>query len=353
MSYSYKMYTQHDFESLPKISVNTIEKELIELGCIEKNSDVREYMYLHREEISENEKINKIIQSQIFAGQGSIKWEKFTYKGFFTQNKLKKLIEDEKKQYEKELPDNFDDIKGDQIVSIWKNDTYYTIRIILDLGTYKVMNGLSYSLARNLESVIVNIDIDNCWIEIRTESKNCSRVENLLKNALMIENIETVKLTNKYKSVEEFKNDLYDGFFYHTLANTDKYIELTDEVMNDIISLCDIIDNYVNNRNSSILCTDIAKLKLDFGENSFTDLILSNIEGININTKNNATRDISNSFIYTATKKNLNENSAEIRFATVPGGNKQSLRVGLIKNTFQFRNNVEEDTITYIRNKLI
>lgn len=347
------LYTQDDFGNLPALSVKEIRKELIEQGEIEKEADVREYMYIHRNELAQNPKYERIIQSQILAGIISVRWMKFTYQGFFTPQFLKQKLESDENGFNKDIPTNVDTFRGDQIVCIWENDAYYTLRVILDLGMKKVPTGIGFVSVPNRESVIVNIDIDRCWVEIRTAYKYIPRVINVLKQSLGMENMEIVKLRDKYDNVEAFKNSLVNGFYYNSMATPSENIDLSVEVKTEIFTLFELIDNYVVTRDSKVLCSALDDMKLDFGGHTLSRLLLANLGGININTKLKCDKDISESFMYGITKKDIVENGGCIRFSTAEGGAIHTVQVALGTDTFFFRSSVDEEVIAYIREKLI
>lgn len=344
-----KLYTQTDFDNLTQEDIKNIKAKLNT-----EDEDIRDYLYRNLNNFEEHQDVKQILSSKILAGRVTVKWLRFYYAGDFTEEKLKNRLESERNGYNTDIENRLSDDTKDGIACIQKNEGFYTIRIVLNDGTQKIItSGLSYKRIPIKKTVIVNINTENCWIELRCENKFIKRVKDILKKDLGVDNLIDILVTNKYKNIEEFKNDLCDGFRENIIAKPKSDARLEENDKEEFAKMFSLMDEYILEKNTEKLIAGLSPLKLDFGGIPIVLILLSNIATFKLDVPNEAEEDYDKSLIHLLTRECTTENSSFIRFSTHKGGPKYTLRLSVNDSSIRFVSSVTEDVIKYIRDKVV
>ena len=346
-----KLYTQADFLNLTSDDISQLK---IMLGLdVPEEVDDYEYLYDNIHIIEENYDANKIISEKLLAGQVSVKWFKFEYDQDFSKDILEKRLESIDLGYNVEVRDRLElDIKND-IVSIIKNDNIYTIKIFISDGYKRVSNGIESRKQPIVKSIIANIDIENCWIEIRANEERCKKINKILESRLGFNKIDGIRILNKYSNINEFKNSLINGFYLKYKAIPCEEIELTEEDGISISTIVKVIDQYFNDKDTDKLINSLEELEYDTEGLSLSSILLAGIDNVGMKIRNDSERDVSKQSLYTILKDDLIEDSSYIRFSIVPDGIQYTMQVGIKSNSIVFRSSVTEEVISYIRDKIL
>uniref|UniRef100_UPI0039E9C939 hypothetical protein n=1 Tax=Clostridium perfringens TaxID=1502 RepID=UPI0039E9C939 len=346
-----KLYTQADFLNLTSDDISQL-KTMLDLDVPEEVDDY-EYLYENMNIIEENFDANKIISEKLLAGQVSVKWFKFEYDNEFTKDILKERLESVDLGYNVEVRNRLElDIKND-IVSIISNNNIYTIKIFISDGYKRVSNGVESRKEPIVKSVIVNIDIENNWIEIRANEEKCKKISKILESKLGFNKIDGIRILNKYNNINEFKNSLINGFYLKYKAIPCEEIELTEEDGISIATIVKAIDEYFNDKDTSKLIDTLEELEYDTEGLSLNSILLAGIDNVGMKMRNDSERDVSEQSLYTLLKDNFIEDSSYIRFSIVPNSIQYTMQVGINSNSIVFRSSVTEEVISYIRDKIL
>jgi hypothetical protein len=344
-----RLYTQTDFDNLTKDDIQKIKSKL----DIE-NEDIRDYLYRNINNFGEYQDVQNILASKLLAGQVTVKWLRFCYSGDFTEEKLKSRLESQKNGYNMTIEERLNDDTEDGIVCIQNNDVFYTVRIVLNCGTQKIVtNDFSYRRISIRKTIIVNVNIEKKWIELRCENKLINRVKDILRRDLGVDNIQDIEVTNKYRNIEEFKNDLCGGFRENIIATPMAELKLENEDKIEFAKMFSLLDDYIVERNSEKLITGLSELKLKFSGTPIILIILSNIGTMKFDVSYGAEEDYDQSLIHLLTKDFTTENSSYIKFSTYEGGTRYTLKLSIKDKSIRFVSSVTEDVIQYIRDKVV
>ena len=206
-----RLYTQADFLNLTSEDINKI-KEILEIEVPDEVDDY-EYLYQNINIIEKNCEANKIVSEKILAGQISVKWFKYRYYEEFTKEDLISRLESETLGYNTDIEKRILLNIENDIFSIVKNQNIYTLKAFISDGYKRINNGIESRREAIVKSVIINIDIDNCWIEIRANEERCKKINRILESSLGIPNIQDVSVLNNYNNINELIDRLVNGFY--------------------------------------------------------------------------------------------------------------------------------------------
>ena len=225
---------------------------------------------------------------------------------------------------------------------------------MLNCGTQKIVtNDFSYRRISIRKTIIVNVNIEKKWIELRCENKLINRVKDILRRDLGVDNIQDIEVTNKYRNIEEFKNDLCGGFRENIIATPMAELKLENEDKIEFAKMFSLLDDYIVERNSEKLITGLSELKLKFSGTPIILIILSNIGTMKFDVSYGAEEDYDQSLIHLLTKDFTTENSSYIKFSTYEGGTRYTLKLSIKDKSIRFVSSVTEDVIQYIRDKVV
>lgn len=345
-----KLYTQADFLNLTSDDISKI-KEVLDLN-IPSEVDDYEYLYENINMLESDDNANRIISQKILAGQVSAKWFTFKYNEEFTQEILRERLESQDLGYNVDVSTRLN-INND-IVSIVKNGNLYTLKIFIPDGYKRVTNGIQSRREPIVRSVIVNIDIENCWVEIRANEDKCKKINRILEVKLGLKDTAGIRILRKYNDdINRFKDDLIDGFYLKYKAIPCEEIELTEQDGIAIATIVGAVDEYFKDKENKKLIDILEKLDYDTEGLSISSILLAGIDNMGMKVKNDSKKDVSEQSLYTLLKNDLIEDSSYIRFSTVPNGIQYTMQVGMHSNSIVFRTSVTEEVITYIRNKIL
>lgn len=346
------LYTQADFLNLTSDDITKI-KEILDVEIPEEIDDY-EYLYENINMLEGNAETNDIISNKILAGQLSVKWFKFDYNGEFTKELLLNKLETQELGFNINAIDRLNLNIKDDIISIIKNDNIYTVKLFISDGYKRVTNGIQSRREPIVKSVIVNIDIDNCWVEIRTNEDRCKKIIKILENRLGLCELKGILILNKYRNdINVFKDSLVDGFYLNYKAVPTEVTELTEEDGAAIVSIIKAIDEYFNDKDNKKLVANLEKMEYDTEGLSLSSILLAGIDNVGMKIRNDSKRDMSEQSLYTILKDDLIEDSSYIRFSIVPNGTQYTMQVGMKSNSIVFRSSVTEEVISYIRDKIL
>ena len=170
---------------------------------------------------------------------------------------------------------------------------------------------------------------------------------------MAIENVTDIALTNKYKDIEEFKNDLCNGFRTNIIAKPQQDFQLEKEDKREFAEMFSLIDQYITDPDGNKLVDGLSKLSLNFEGIPTIMILLTNIATFKFDIPDEATEDYDESLIHMLTKNFTTESSSFIEFSLHEGGQKYTLRLSLNNSSVRFVSSVTEDVISYIRNKVV
>lgn len=347
-----KLYTQADFLNLTSDDINKI-KQVLDLETPDEIDDY-EYLYENINILEGNPEANEIISEKLLAGQLSVKWFKFKYDNNFTKETLRKRLEVQELGYNVDIQQRLNLNIENDIFSIIKNENIYTIKVFILDGYKRITNGIQSRREPLVKSVIINIDIDNCWVEIRTNEERCRKINKILEKRLGLKIIDTIRILNKYNDdINKFKDDLIGGFYLKYKAVPSEEIDLTGEDGIAIATIVKTIDEYFNDKDTKKLLDTLSNMDYDTEGLSLSSILLAGIDNVGMKIRNNSEKDVSEQSLYTILKDNLIEDSSYIRFSVVPNGAAYTMQVGLKSNSIVFRTSVTERVISYIRNKIL
>lgn len=351
MSFLKGLYTQNDFSNLTTDEVLILQKEL-QLH-LEKGTDVRAYLYENMESYEDNQCFRRIVSSKVLVGKTALRWMQFYYAGDFTEEKLIERIESQQVGYNANTIDRWNAESEDRIVCIQKNETYYTIRLMINDGFQKISDGLSTRKEPAKESVIINIDPKNRWLEFRCRKVLMDKSIHVLRNTLKIDNLSSIAITNKYKNIEEFKRNLDNGFRFSNISVPNMDFILSENDKNELVELFKLIDAYIIDRDQNKLIKGLKTLKLEFADIPVIQIILSNIGTLTLDVNEGSDEDMGQSLIYMLTKDYATDSGAYIRFSIDEGKTIHSMRISVKEMSVSFSSSVTEEVIEYVRNKIL
>jgi hypothetical protein len=347
-----KIYTQADFLNLTNDDISKL-KEILDLEIPDEIDDY-EYLYENINILEEDCEANKVISGKILAGQVSVKWFEFRYSDDFTKESLRERLECEELGYNVDITQRLNLNIENDIVSIIKNGDIYTIKVFISDGYKRVTNGIQSRREPTVKSVIVNIDIENCWIEIRANEEKCKKINKILESRLRLKNIGGIRiLKNYHNKINEFKDSLIDGFYLKYKAIPSEEIDFTEDDGIAIATMVRAIDEYFNDKDDKKLLVTLERMNYDTEGLSLSSILLAGIDNVGVKIRNDSEKDASEQSLYTILKGNLIEDSSYIRFSAVENGPKYTMQVCMNNNNIVFRSSVTEEVISYMRNKIL
>lgn len=344
------IYTQADFMNLTKSEVAEIVR-LLDMA-LPNNSDAGTYLFENIGMLEGNEDVNNIITNKILAGQTTAKWFKYEYNEDFTVDLLKDRLSNPEIGYNQNIMERSHIY--DTINCIVNHNNTYTLKILLQDGYFYSSDGISATRGVKVRSVVVIIDIDNCWVEIRCPEAKTSKVIGVLYKQLDFPGLEEINLLKNYSDdINAFKDDLYNGFYLNYKARPSDIVELTDEDKTAIAKIIESIDEYLQDKDANKLVQTLEGLDYDTENLSIISILLAGLDNVGMGIRRSCANDMSEQPFYTVLKDYITENTSFISFSTKPDGPAYTMQVELKSNNIRFRTSVTEDVIDYIRNKIL
>lgn len=348
------LYTRLDFENLTSDDI----KKIVEVAALDipEEENKQDYIFKNRENISCIPEAKKLISQKVFAGFCAIKWFTFEYDGDFSQQKLIEYLEGNENNYNVKAVDLIGTITDSEIVSISKDDVVYTLKLVIKDGIQRIADAMSYRAEPKWSTVIVKIDVNNNWVEIRANMNLCKAAKRILIKRLHFKELNEIPILNKYNSdVSKFKDDLYNGFYLRYKAMPTEAITLTEDNSIALGKIINALDEYFVNNNSKELIKKLDEIDTDMTEISLKDIILAGIDKMSVKIRSNSESDMTQQALYSLLKENITENTSYIKFDMKHDKvvHTNTIQIGKTTNSITFRNSVTENDIEYIRQKVI
>lgn len=347
-----------DFLNLTNEDIRYIMKSME--SEVPEGVDECDYLYDNMDAYIGNEDIERVISNKIFAGQVSVKWFTFRYiKGLTKEGLIEKLVSADLGYNIAFKNRNVNGLSND-ISGIYYDGRVYTVKIIMSNGKKRYSDGVSLQSIELKKPVIVKINVEEQWIEIRTNDNLCSKVLEVLKNRLGIcHTVEVNVLKNYGNNIHALKDDLIDGFWNAYKANPTENLALTEQDQIAVLQIINAVDEFFNDNTKDIsekgkiLTNTLANVDIDTEGLRLEEIILAGVEHFSIKVRDDSEKDLGTQTLYSLLKKDVLENTGFIRFSNVEGGRKHTMLVGKKTNSIAFRTSVTEDVIEYIRNKIL
>lgn len=348
-----KLYNQIDFLNLTLDDIKKIVN-ILDID-IPEGSDKYEFLFENMDSIKSNEEANTVLNNKILAGQATVKWYKYEYDENLTKESLKKKLESKELNFNISTNEMVIDsnIKN-KIVSIIYENNVYTIKLFISDGYKRYNNGIKSKKEEVMKSIIVKININDCWVEIRANDERCNKVVNILKNSLGLKKLSVIKILDNYENdINVFKDDLINGFYLNYKAAPSEIITLTEEDGEKIATMIAIIDDYFETKDGNKLLSSLEEMNYDTDGVSFSSLLLAGIDSLGMKIRNDSDKDMSNQSLYNILREHFVEDSSYIKFSNKNDGDKYTMKIGLKTNSIVFKSSVTEEVIEYIRGKIL
>ncbi len=344
------IYTQADFMNLTKIEVAEIVR-LLDI-TLPNNSETEAYLFGNIGMLEGNNEVNNIITNKVLAGQTTVKWFKYDYNDEFIIDALKEKLRDTEIGYNQNIMERADIY--DSINCIINHNNVYTLKILLRDGYFYSSDGIRSTRGIKVKSVVVILDVDNCWVEIRCPEVKISKVIGILYKQLEFVRLEEVKLLKNYSDdINEFKNALFNGFYLNYKAMPSDIVELTDRDRDAVAKIIKSIDEYLQDKDANKLVKTLEDMDYDTEDLSIISILLAGLDNVGMGIKRGCVKDMSDQSFYAVLKDYIIENTSFISFSTSAEGTSYTMQVGLKSNNIRFRSSVTEDVIDYLRNKIL
>lgn len=347
---------------LLKKDFDKLKNQLVTLGVIME----REYenileVYNDKENIYSNPDAYDIVKEHIFAGKTSAKyWTIPELKEEESKTKFKTQIEELSIYNNNILSELEKGIKEQTILSptpytcIKLDEDRYLMRIITPSGNKKIDNGIDKVTQKQYKNVVCYINLEEKYIEIRTEATIADKIIKHFKLKLKLNGITDVKILNKYgNSIENFKDSFHDAKFTNLKSIPEFNSDLTDEELNSLVKVLGVLDEYFINKDEEALIEDIKAIDIEENEGGFIPLLLAGLSNIGISTNNSNDRDITKQPMYKAIERYLSHQSGMI---VINKGTSESysIQVGMKTDSIVFlKHSTNESIMNEVRNKIL
>lgn len=332
--------------------VNIFKENNIEIN---KDVDIKQHCYEIRNMLFENSNIRNLLENKIFAGKKSIKLYKINIPNKTEKERLRKKIESDE-TFDNLIDINTDNLQSPVIYTCIKCEAYkYILRVFVPTGYKTVSNGRSNNKLPNINNVLAIIDLNKSYIEIRTNFRDAKRIKNLICSHYNIDNVTELDVLAKFNgSIEDFKNNLYNGKFIETASIPEGDVNLTKEESEMLAGVLKILDDYFINKDLELLNEELSKVDLETNNLPFTQLFLAGLSKIGIGIKEDIENDLSDQSLYFVLKPYITNSTGFISFS-LPGDpeNRIVMQIGIDTKSISFRSYVTEDVINYLREKIL
>lgn len=343
-----------DFRNLIKDDIDRIKKEL---GIVTtKEIDDYNHLFDIKGTIFENSTCKRLIESKVFAGRTSIKWYKLNQTSEESKQNLIKALESEENFFNR-----INNISSNDVINmvkytcIKKNDGVYMIRILIPTGYRTIATGLDTIKHRNIRNVVAYIDIEHNYLEVRAGCKEAEKVARYLLGSLGVVDYSEYKVFGNFSSsIENFKDSLYGGRFIDMSSIPDQNIELTDNQSEMLADTLGILDEYFISQDLDKFIQDIQDKVFDTNGTPFTQLLLGGMASIGMVVRKDQRQDLSSQSLYKCLRQFITTHAGYIEFEyPLASSNMYTILIGISTNNITFRSSVNEETIEYIRRKVI
>ncbi|MGL4876135.1 MAG: hypothetical protein ACRC30_15960 [Clostridium sp.] len=348
------LYTEGDVQNLSVENLRVLrlrmnEEKPLEARVLAKDFN-KDYVASNLGEFILRPATFRVLYENVFATTGAVRWYRFGYSDVFTRDDLVSGFRGLEAYGRCLFKAQLSDLCSDSIIGVSEDNNIFTLKILLDEGIRRVSDGIKSVEENVFRTVIVLVDCDNNWIEIRGNEKVAFKTVNILKRFMGLEFEHKIEVLNKYESIDDFKNDLSEGFLLDSSSIPSQDIRLSEEDGVMIENTFKAIDNYFADKNVGELSKRLDKINFGAGI-SFREIMLAGLSTFNIKVRPDSKKDISGQAFYTIFKEFLIQDSSFINFAR--NNKKYTIHVGVNSNSITFRSKPTEDVIRYIRNKVV
>ncbi len=345
------LYTQVDFLNLTTDDIARLT-DILDID-IPEDKDKYEYLFERINTIEDNQEANSILTNKVLAGQVTVKWFKYSYDENINKDKLIEKLQSEDFGFDVDVGNRISSNISNDIASVVCDGDVYTLKVFIFDGYKRHNNGIVSKREMIMKNIIVKINVENCWVEIRANDERCNKIIRILEVRLGLVNLSGSRILKNYVNINDFKNSLVDGFHLNYKAVPSELIKLTEEDGVKIANMIAIIDDYFEEKNSEILLSRLDELEFDLDGLSLSSLLLAGVDSVGMKIRNDSENDMSNQSLYAILKDHLIEDSSYIRFKTTPNGEQYTMRIGIKTNSIVFKSSVTEDVINYIRERVL
>lgn len=340
---------EKDFDRLSNDDISKLS-ELLEANL---STNASRYLYNQKDFIfSHNKEAREYIFNKIFCGKLAVKW--YTINGL--DNTKKDIIKNKintKEYYENILaidPNILQSVKCYTCV-LMESDRYL-FRFLVPDGEVSEDNGMMIERRRKNKNVIVVIDLEDNFIEVRSDYRTANKVITQLRNDLELDGIEEHHILTHYGvNIEKFMNALEEARFRNVKSIPTKNVELTADDTSELVHILETLDEYFINNNAEKLLSEMQSIEFETEGLMFTQLLLSGMEQIGISVRKDCIEDMCSQPMYRLLENYITNQSAYISFKNINDEQFYTIQIGFKTNSINFRSDVTEDVIEYIRNK--
>lgn len=343
------IYTQTDFMNLTNDEAADIVR-ILEVD-LPNNTDVQSYLYNNMGIVEANEEANRIVSKKVLAGQITVKWFKFEYSDTYTKSNLIENLQKHDMGYNSNIMERVD--KRDTITCSVNHGDIYTLKILINDGYVYPSIGLTTIRSEKVRSIVINIDTENCWVEMRCPEKKTRKIISILSREIRMPILNEVPILKNFCDINGFKNALVNGNYLTYKAMPIEPTELTEKDKDSIATIIKCIDEYLKDKDSDKLIQNLESMDYDTEDLSIVSILLSGLESLGMGIKRGKGNDMSNQAFYSILKDYIIENTGHISFSTNIDGPSYTMQVGLKSNNIRFNSSVNEDVIDYLREKIL
>lgn len=345
-----------DFLNLTKEDTDKIINEL-ELS-IDDSIDIKNHLFNIKNQLFENNSVSSQIRNKIFAGKTSVKWYKFDFEESEKLDIVQK-IESESNFYNLLYPIDTSEINSPMKYTCIKigNDTYM-MRIMNPSGSRIVNDGRVINKIKSVNNITVIINLNEKYIEVRSDSTSAKKIINNIIGPLLEKEITELSVLKNYNDcLETFRNSLNNGKFIDVTSKPDLDIILTKAQNELLVNTLKALDEYFISKDIENLKDELLEVDLGTEEIPFTQLFLAGLSQIGMATRIDIEEDLTNQSLYGILKSYMTNQSGFINFTLedesgVP--HYYTIQVGIkTTNSMSFRSSSTEESIEYIRNKIL
>lgn len=345
-----------DFLNLTREDTDKIVNEM-DLH-VDESVDIKVHLYDLKNQLFLDDDIALHVQNKVFAGKTSVKWYTFELEDVEKTNIISK-IESESNYYNVVFPINPAKITEPMKYTCIKigNNTYM-MRIMNPSRSRTINVGTEISKVRSVNNITVIINLNNRYIEVRSDSASARKIINNIMTPLIEKEITEVSILEKYDdSLEAFRDSLNNGKFIDVTSKPDLDIMLTKEKNELLVSTLRALDEYFINKDIESLKTELLEVELGTEEIPFTQLFLAGLSQIGMGTRVDIEEDLTDQSLYGILKSYMTNQKGFIKFTMDDGSgirNSYTIQVGIkTTNSISFRSSATEEAIEYIRNKIL
>ncbi|MCC5909403.1 MAG: hypothetical protein JJT76_03070 [Clostridiaceae bacterium] len=343
-----------DFNNLTSDDI----KEITNYIDLEFPEGIAKYEYLHsiKDDLFEIPEVSDLLLSKLFAGRTSIKWFTFDISDDAIDEMIARFEDTENNCFER-LNRNVDieSTLPQKYVCIKLEEGKYLLRVIVSSSYKSINTGTEVNRIRSMKNVITLIDFNNKFIEIRADYNTANIIKTHIYQQMLNRQLSEYEILSRYSNrLENFAYDLNDGRFIRVLSIPNLNIELSSEQERLLLDIIEGLNKYFTNRNLEDINNILDNADLSTNPLSFTQLFLAGLAKIGISTRVDIEEDLSSQVLYGMLQPYMTNENGHISFK-INGNtdNKDTILIGINTRSVSFKTQTTEQSIEYIRSKLL